>query len=84
MYIVSKLPFEITTIGKDHKIMKIITFNHYLTNSVQVVTPVPSSPIPTQGRGGGGAGVTEVRKDSLGNLPGFVDNSETCSAKSSQ
>lgn len=71
MYIVSNLPSEITTIGKDHKIMKIITFNHYLTNSVQVVTPVPSSPIP----GGGGTGVTEVRKDSLGNLPGFVDKS---------
>ena len=83
MYIVSNLPSEITTIGKDHKILKILTFNHYLTNSVQVVKPVPSSPIPTQGRGGG-TGVTEVRKDSLGNLPGFVDKSETCSAKSSQ
>ena len=52
MYIVSNLPSEITTIGKDHKIMKILTFNHYLNNSVQVVTPVPSSPIPTQVRGG--------------------------------
>lgn len=83
MYIVSNLPSKITTIGKDHKIMKILTFNHYLNNSVQVVTPVPSSPIPTQGRGGG-TGVKEVRKDSLGNLPGFVDKSETCSAKSSQ
>lgn len=84
MYIVSNLPSEITTIGKDHKIMKILTFNHYLNNSVQVVnytSPILPHPHPRQG---GGTGVTEVRKDSLGNLPGFVDKSETCSAKSSQ
>ena len=41
-------------------------------------------PSPPKAARQGGTGVTEVRKDSLGNLPGFVDKSETCSAKSSQ
>ena len=66
MYIVSKLPSEITTIGKDHKILKILTFNHYLTNSVQVVKPVPSSPIPTRGGGGGGGGGKGGKKEWFG------------------